>query len=105
MGINLQVTGFVSLSGSKKLNEAQKAALVGRTVVLNVNGSPVTGVLFVSKSGGLTARIAVKCDVTALGAKAQPKAEKADGFSALEAAANALIVDEESLDAELGLNS
>ena len=98
MAISLQVTGFVSLAGSKKLNDAQKAALVGRTVVLNVNGVPTTGTLFVSKSGGLTARIAIKCETVGLGAKASAKAERPDTFSALAAAADALLATEDESD-------
>ena len=106
MGINLQVTGFVSLSGSKKLNDDQKNALVGRTVALVVNGVPVTGTLFVSKSGGLTARIAVKCETASIGARATVKSDKPDTFAVLSAAADALLEpasDESLRDAELGL--
>lgn len=84
MGIKLQVTGFCSLSGSKDLSAADKARLLGRTVSLTVNGVPVTGTLVESKSGGLTARFAVKCETSTLGV-GTPKASK--GPSALEALA------------------
>jgi hypothetical protein len=108
MGINLQVTGFVSLEGSKKLNDAQRAALVGRTVQFEVNGVPVTGTLFVSKSGGLTARFAVKATTAGIGPKAQAKTEKPNTFDALAAAANSLLPsegegDESERDEQLGL--
>lgn len=100
MGIKLQITGFVSLEGSKKLNDSQKNALVGRTVTFEVNGVPVTGTLFVSKSGGLTARVAVKATAVGIGPRAAAKAERPDGFAALSAAADSLLAPEESDESE-----
>lgn len=105
MGINLQVTGFCSLEGSKKLSDTQKAALVGRTVNLIVNGVPVVGTLFVSKSGGLTARFAVKCKTEKIGVRTEPKAERASALEALLSAIESENKSESELDEELGLNA
>ncbi len=101
--IDIQLNGTVSIVGSKKLNDTQKRALLGKTVTITVDGQSVTGTLRFSKSEGLTATIAAKLKCEELGVAVE-RDEKESGFAALSLAVDAEAAAVAARDEQLGLN-
>lgn len=86
--LNVQFTGFVSIMGSKEFDEETKAAMIGKTINVNVNGHNVAATIIPSSSGGLTARFAF----AEKGEVGAPKTEKTEKPKSTKAAQNAAAV-------------